>query len=453
MSAPHQTIEVQVRPFEVTNKLVFSIALPMTLAFLTTPLLGLVDVAVVGQLGSAALLGGLAISVIIFDLIFGTFNFLRSATTGLVAQSLGRGDEVEQQAIFWRSSIIAIMLGIVLIVFQNTILSIGLYLMDASASVSAPATRYFDIRILSAPAALMNYAILGHVLGQGKGRLGLLLQLVLYVTNIALSILLGLSLGWGLEGVAWATVVAEYFGVLVGFVIIVSKFSSIARPNLSQIIDKSAFKKLMALNGDIMIRSFALVGAFAWFTRQGGQFGDQTLAANAILMNFVMVAGYFLDGFATAAEQLVGRSIGANYRAAFLKAVKLTIIWGFVLASVLFLFFWVLGNPLIDIITTEVDVRRIAKTYYLWAALIAFTGVVAFQMDGVYIGATWSQDMRNMMLFSLAIFILSSMLLASHWQNHGLWVSLNIFMGVRGISLSMILPSKIRGVFQNTDDI
>lgn len=447
MSMSHQKIEVETRPFEVTNKLVFSIALPMTLAFLTTPLLGLVDVAVVGQLGSAALLGGLAISVIIFGLIFGTFNFLRSATTGLVAQSFGRGDVVEQQAIFWRSSIIAAVLGIVLILFQDIILSFGLSIMDASANVSISATRYFDIRILSAPAALMNYAILGYVLGQGKGRLGLLLQLVLYVTNIALSIFLGLSLGWGVEGVAWATVIAEYFGVLVGFVIVVSKFSPTARPKLSQIIDKSAFKKLMVLNGDIMIRSFALISAFAWFTRQGGQFGDQTLAANAILMNFVMVAGYFLDGFATAAEQLVGRSIGANYKPAFLKSVKLTIIWGFVFSSALFLFFWVFGNPLIDIVTTEEDVRRIAKTYYLWAALIAFTGVIAFQMDGVYIGATWSQDMRNMMLLSLIIFIVSSLLLVSYWQNHGLWIALNIFMGVRGITLSMILPSKIRGIF------
>lgn len=447
MSTPHHKNELEIRPFEVTNKLVFSIALPMTLAFLTTPLLGLVDVAVVGQLGSAALLGGLAISVIIFDLIFGTFNFLRSATTGLVAQSFGRGDEVEQQAIFWRSSMVAITLGIVLILFQNAILALGLSVMDASAQVSNSATRYFDIRILSAPAALMNYAILGHVLGQGKGRLGLLLQLVLYLTNIALSILLGLSFGWGLDGVAWATVIAEYFGVMVGFIIVVSKFSPVSKPSLSQIISKPAFKKLMALNGDIMIRSFALIAAFAWFTRQGGQFGDQTLAANAILMNFVMVAGYFLDGLATAAEQLVGRSIGANYKAAFIKAVKLTIFWGFVLASVLFLFFWHFGNPLIDIITTEENVRQIAKTYYLWSALIAFTGVIAFQMDGVYIGATWSQDMRNMMLVSLAIFIISSIYLADRWQNHGLWVALNIFMGIRGITLALILPSRIRRVF------
>lgn len=447
MSVSYQKENAEIRPFEVTNKLVFSIALPMTLAFLTTPLLGIVDIAVVGQLGSAALLGGLAISVIIFDLIFGTFNFLRSATTGLVAQSFGRGDEVEQQAIFWRSSIIAILLGIVLIAFQDAILTLGLIVMDASADVSASATRYFDIRILSAPAALMNYAILGYVLGQGKGRLGLLLQLVLYITNIGLSIFLGLSLGWGVEGVAWATVIAEYFGVMVGFAIVVSKFLPIARPRLSQIIDKSAFKKLMALNGDIMIRSFALVGAFVWFTRQGGQFGDQTLAANAILMNFVMVAGYFLDGFATAAEQLVGRSIGANYKPAFLKAVKLTIFWGFVLAIVLFLFFWVFGNPLINVITTEETVRQIAKSYYLWAALIAFTGVLAFQMDGVYIGATWSQDMRNMMLLSLVVFIISSLLLTSYLGNHGLWISLNIFMGIRGITLSMILPSKIKSVF------
>lgn len=419
----------------------------MTLAFLTTPLLGITDTAVVGQFANAALIGGLAIATIIFDLLFGTFNFLRSATTGLVAQAYGREDELEQKAVFWRSMLIGLASGLVILLLHTVIISLGLYLMDASAQVASAAKEYFAIRVYSAPAALMNYALLGYVLGLGKGRLGLLLQILINGTNIALSFSLGLGLEWGLSGVAIATVIAEYLGLAVGLFIVIRSFNGSQPLSRDQVFHRPSIMKLMALNGDIMIRSFALVGAFAWLTRMGGQFGDETLAANAILMNFLMLSGYLLDGFATAAEQLAGRAIGANYRPAFLKTVKLTLYWGFLLAGILMVIFIVFGPWLINLITNEPTVRSIAIEYYFWAALISITGVLAFQMDGIFIGATWSADMRNMMLISLACFIALSIVFTHYWGNHGLWISLNIFMLLRGVSLSYILSRKIPRIF------
>lgn len=419
----------------------------MTLAFLTTPLLGITDTAVVGQFANAALIGGLAIATIIFDLLFGTFNFLRSATTGLVAQAYGRGDEIEQKAVFWRSMLIGLASGLVIVALHAVIISLGLYVMDASVEVAKAASEYFGIRVFSAPAALMNYALLGYVLGLGKGRLGLVLQILINGSNIALSFTLGLGLEWGISGVATATVIAEYFGLCVGLFVVLKGFHGPTTLSRSRIFHRPAMIKLMALNGDIMIRSFALVGAFAWLTRMGGQFGDETLAANAILMNFLMLSGYLLDGFATAAEQLAGRAIGANYRPAFLKTIKLTLYWGFLLAGILMIIFIIFGPWLINLITNEPTVRAIAIKYYVWAALISITGVLAFQMDGIFIGATWSADMRNMMLVSLAGFIALSIIFTHFWANHGLWISLNAFMLLRGFSLSFILSRKIKHIF------
>jgi MATE family multidrug resistance protein len=435
------------RPFDVNNRMVFAIAVPMTLAFLTTPLLGLVDTAVVGRLGDAALLGGLAIAAILFDLVFTTFNFLRSSTTGLVAQAMGRGDAAEEQAIFWRSLMISVVAGVAVIAATPLLLATGLAFMGAQGEIAAAASTYLVIRALSAPAALANYAILGYVLGRGMGGTGLFLQTVINGTNIVLSIVFGLWLDYGLQGVAWATVTAEITGCAAGLLIVHRRLTRGRRPSWRQIVDRTAVMRLMALNGDIMIRSFALFAAFAWFTRLGTTFGETTLAANAILMNFFMVAGYYLDGFATAAEQLAGRAVGARYRPAFDKAVRLTVFWGFALAGLTTGFFLVFGDAVIALMTTLEAVRIEASTYLFWAALTALAGVLAFEMDGVYIGATWSRDMRNMMLLSLGLFIALSLGLTRIWGNQGLWISLNIFLAARGFTLLALLPRRTKQSF------
>src|SRR5690606_38970399 len=280
---------------------------------------------------------------------------------------------------------------------------------------------YIAIRMLAAPLSLTNYAVLGYVLGRGEGGLGLLLQLVLNGANIVLSIYLGLVLGWGLEGVAWGTVGGELAGAVFGLTLVFSRFRRLPPVGLSRVFDVPAMSHMISINRDIMIRSFALLGAFALFTRQGAQLGTVTLAANAVLMNFFLVAGFFLDGFATAAEQLAGRAIGARQRDAFNRAVSLSSIWGFVLAFILAGLFLLAGETFIKLLTTSEDVRSASIAYLPWAALTAVSGVLAFQMDGVFIGATWSRDMRNMMLISLAIYATCMLTLGHLLGNAGLW--------------------------------
>lgn len=435
------------RAFTVTSRMVASIAIPMTLAYMTTPLIGVVDTAVVGQLGQAELLGGLAVGAILFDLLFGTLNFLRASTTGLTAQAYGRGDTAEQDAIFWRSFLLAVAIGLAIIAAGPLLLAGGLAFMDAGPAVAGAASAYVTIRLLSAPAALANYSILGSILGRGQASTGLALQILISLTNLGLSILLGLSLGWGIAGVAWATVFAEFLGAAAGLAIILFRNPRAAFPTHAKLFDRAALKRLFALNGDIMIRSLALMSAFAFFTRAGVPFGPVTLAANAVLLNFFFVSAYFLDGLATAAEQIAGRAIGANNRTAFNQAVRLTTIWSFVIAAFAAAVVWLAGPMVIDLITTEPNVRLDARAYLVWAAITPLAGVLAFQMDGVYIGATWSRDMRNMMLLSLAVFLALVLLVVPSAGNHMLWAALNLFLGLRGVSLWLRLPVRVKQTF------
>lgn len=435
------------RSFSVTSRSVLAIAVPMTLAYLTTPLLGLTDTVVVGQFGDAALLGGLAAGALIFDVVFSTFNFLRSGTTGLVAQAFGRGDAPEEQAVFWRAVLIAVVAGIALAVLAPAVSTAGQWFIGGSQRVSEAMDVYIRIRLLAAPFSLINYAILGYVLGRGEGSLGLLLQIILNGCNILLCILFGLELGWGVPGIAWATVIGEAVAMLVGLAIVIRRFRAAPPLPKGRILHMPALMSMLSLNRDIMIRSFSLVAAFALFTRQGAQFGTVTLAANAVLMNFFLVAGYFLDGFATAAEQLAGRAIGARARHSFHRAVQLTIFWGLGLAGTATLVLLLFGDGLIAIVTTATDVRALASTYLPWAAFTALSGVLAFQMDGVFIGATWSRDMRNMMLLSFLAFVVALLTLTPVFGNAGLWAALHIFLLVRGFSLLAVLQVRARTAF------
>lgn len=434
------------RSFEVTHRSVLAVAVPMTLAYMTTPLLGITDTAVVGQFGDPAMIGGLAAGAIVLDLLFTSFNFLRSSTTGLVAQAIGRDDPISEAAVLLRALLIGVVSGILMLFAAPLIIAAGQAFIAGGVAVSQALGTYLSIRLISAPAALANYAILGYVLGRGQGVLGLVLQAVLNGVNIAGSIWLGLVQGWGIEGVAWGTVIGETIAAVIGAAVVWPQIRA-HLPSFDRLFQIEAFKRLMALNGDIMIRSFSLVAAFALLTRQGAQFGTVTLAANAILMNFFMVAGFVLDGFATAAEQITGRAIGARYRPAFDRGVRLTIIWGFALAAVASAICFAAGGPLIAFMTTAVDVRAEAMRYLPWAALTPLSGVLAFQMDGVYIGATWSREMRNMMLLSLASFVIVLFMMTPVFANHGLWLALHAFLIMRGISLWMRLPKQTATAF------
>ena len=434
--------KAKVRPFEVNSRAVLAIAVPMTLAFVTTPLLGLVDTAVVGRLGVAAQMGGLAVGAIVFDVVFTSMNFMRAGTTGLVAQAFGAQDAPEQAAVVARALVLALVLGLAALLFADPILAAGLYFVAPEAAVAEAVALYFGIRILAAPLTLANYVLLGWALGVARAGLGLALQVVLNGVNIALSLWLGLGLGWGIAGVAWATVIAEGIALVAGLGALAFHLHGTALPAARQLWQRAAFGRLFALNRDILIRSFCLIGTFFAFTATGARFGTDVLAANAVLMNFFMVAGFFLDGLATAAEQLAGRAVGARWRPAFDASVRLSLLWGVVLGGALSLLFLLAGPILIDALTTNDAVRETARLYLPWAAATAVVGAVAFQMDGVYIGATWSREMRDWMLVSTALFVFVAWLAHDALGNHGLWLALLVFLGARGLTLLLRLPGR-----------
>lgn len=423
------------RAFLVTHRGVLAIAVPMTLAYLTTPLVGVVGLGVVGQIGDPALVGGVSIGALIFDIAFATFNFLRSGTTGLAAQAFGAGDREEIGAIFWRALLLALAIGLTVLVLEGPILAIALDLIGGSAAVQAATRDYWHIRVLAAPLALANYAILGWLIGLGRAGYGLALQLVLNGLNIVTSVVLVELLHFGVAGVGWASVTAESVAALVGLGVVIRLNRDGPRPSVARIVDGHAFRRMIAVNRDIMIRSFALLFAFAFFTARSADAGDVVLAANEILMNLTILAAYFLDGLAAAAEQFAGRAIGARQRAAFDRAMRLTIVWGYGVAAAASLFLWLAGPIIIDLMTTSADVRATARDFLPLAALVPLVGTLAYQMDGIFIGATWSTDMRNMMLLSVAAYLAVWWALSGPLGVTGLWLALLTFLGLRGLTL------------------
>lgn len=430
----------------VTHRRVLAIALPMTLAHLTTPLLGVVDAAVVGRLGSASLLGGVALAAVIFDMLFWVFGFLRMGTVGLAAQALGRRDGVEERAVLARGLLVAVVLGLVLVALQSPIESAALSLAGASAEVNAAVRDYYAIRIFAAPFTLANYVVLGWLVGLGRTGRALALQVGINFLNMVLSAAFVLGAGWGVAGSAAGTLIAEIAGTGAGIALCLATLGGRLGVPRIVLLDKARLSQTFMLNRDIMIRTAALMFAFSFFAAQGARAGDVTLAANAILQNMVMVAAYFLDGFATAAEQICGSAVGARRRADFSAGVRLSLVWGFAFALLAGLIYLATGPAIVDAMSTSPQVRAEARVYLLYAALLPVAGVTAYAFDGVYIGALWSRDMRNLMLAALMVYLAVFVVLRP-LGNHGLWLALLAFLLARGGLQALRLPALVRRTF------
>ena len=418
------------RRLAISHKAVIRLALPMTLAHMSTPLLGFADATVIGRLGQPALLGAIAASAVIFDFLFWGFGFLRQGTAGMTAQAVGAGDEEEQRATLVRASLLAIALGIALIALQRPIAAIAFVALDATPAVTEAARGYFDIRIWSAPFALLNYVVLGAVIGRGRTDVGLVLQVAINVTNIALNVALVMGLGLGVKGSAAGTVSAEVLGTALGLAVLV-RLTGRFTIDGKRLSDGRALRRMLGVNRDIMIRSASLIFAFAFFTAQGARGGDIALAANAVLMNLFLISAFFLDGFATAAEQMCGQCVGAGDREGFRRAVRLTSLWCAVFSAAVSLLALIGGSSFIDTVSTSAPVRELARFYLPFAALTPLCGAMAFEFDGVFIGATWTRDMRNLMLVALAIY-LALFLALRPLGNAGLWTALLGFLAARG---------------------
>jgi multidrug resistance protein, MATE family len=435
------------RPQTITSARVLAIAVPMTLSNATTPLLGLVATAVIGRLGQAHALGAVAMSSVVFDCLFWLFAFLRMGTVALTAQALGAGNVAEERATLVRALLLAGVIGLALIALQ-VLLSSAIYaLMGASPEVTKAGQTYFAIRIWSAPLALANYVLLGWFVGLARANTALALQVVINVVNAAMIALLVIQFDLGVAGAALAAVIAEAIGAATGLVVALH-IIGMRLPEWSRVFDIARVMRMFLINRDILIRTAALITAWLFFAAQGARSGDVVLAANSVLHNFVLVGAFFLDGFGTAAEQLCGRAVGARNDVAFSRAVKLSLTWGFGFGAAATMFFLLLGPQLIDLMTANEEIRLVARGYLVYAALASAIGTFAFTYDGIYIGATWTRDMRNLMLITLVLY-LAAWWLTKPLGNTGLWLAILTFLGTRGVLQAARFPALARRTFGN----
>jgi MATE family, multidrug efflux pump len=430
----------------LTHKAVLSIAVPIVISNVSTPLIGIVNTAIVGRFPSPVYIGAVAVGALIFTFAFWGFGFLRMGTTGLTAQAFGASDNEELAAGLGRALLIAVAAGLGLILLQWPIRECAFALVGASPEVERLARGYFDVRIWSGPATLANYALLGWFIGLGRTKVGLVLQLVLNLTNMVLDAAFVLGFGWGVPGVALGTVCAEYIAAIAGIAIALQHVRRFGGHFcLQRILSPERVKRAFVVNSDIMIRSLALIAAFGWFLAQGARQGNATLAGNSVLMQFIEVCAFFLDGFAFAAEALVGRAVGAAQRTGLTTAARMTTIWAAAVAVGLTLVLFLFGQAFINALTVDVSARAAARSFLPWAAAAPLLGVWAFQLDGIFIGATRTADMRNAMLFSLAIFLVAWWLLVP-FGNSGLWAAFYVHYLARTGSLLYYYPGLVRSV-------
>ncbi len=430
--------EAATRP--LTHGRVLKIAVPIVLSNATVPILGIVDTGVVGQMGEAAPIGAVGIGAIILSAIYWIFGFLRMGTVGLTSQAIGAGDQAEADALLTRALMIGTAGGVFVILLQIPIFAGSFLIAPASAEVESLARDYMTIRVWSAPAAIALYGITGWLIARERTTQVLILQVWMNGVNIVLDLWFVLGLGWGVEGVAIATFIAEWTALGLGLWFCREPFRRPDWRNWDRVFDRVKLRRMATVNGDILIRSVLLQAIFVSFLFLGSDFGDVPLAANQVLLQFLHVTAYAMDGFAFAAETLVGQAMGARARAALRRSAILTSLWGLATVTVLAIIFALAGPALIDLMTTAPEVRAEARDYLIYMVLAPLLGVAAWMFDGIFIGATRTRDMRNMMAISALVYAGAVALLIPAVQNHGLWLALLISFAVRGATLAIRYP-------------
>jgi len=425
----------------ITHRRVLRIALPIVVSNATVPILGTVDTGVVGQLGLAAPIGAVGIGAIILTAIYWIFGFLRMGTTGLTSQAHGAGDTAEVAALLTRALLIGFAAGLSLIVLQGPVFQLAFLLAPASAEVEGLAREYLGVRVWSAPAMIALYGVTGWLIAQERTGAVLAVQVLMNALNIGLDLWFVLGLGWGVAGVAHATVIAEWSGLALGFWLCREAFAVPAWRDWPRVFDRVRLARMASVNRDILLRSLMLQAIFVSFLFLGSDFGDVTLAANQVLLQFLNITAYALDGFAFAAEALVGQAIGRRDLTHLRRGIMLSSLWGGVIVVALALGFALAGGAIIDLMAKAPEVQAAAREYLGYMVLAPLAGVVAWMLDGVFIGATRARDMRNMMAVSLAIYAACVLLLVPVWGNHGLWVALLVSFLVRGVTLGLRYPA------------
>ncbi|MGI9367600.1 MAG: MATE family efflux transporter [Ruegeria sp.] len=424
----------------ITHRRVLKIALPIVLSNATVPILGAVDTGVVGQLGQAAPIGAVGIGAVILSTIYWVFGFLRMGTTGLAAQARGAGETAETGALLMRGLMLGLAAGVFFIIAQAGVFWGAFALAPASAEVEALTRSYLEIRIWGAPATIALYAVTGWLIAVERTRGVFVLQIWMNGLNIVLDLWFVLGLGWGVEGVATATLIAEWTGLALGLWLCSAAFGGNQWRDWARIFDPVRLRRMMQVNADIMVRSVLLTGSFTTFLFVGSDLGDVNLAANQVLLQFLEITAFALDGFAFSAEALVGGAVGAKDRYQVRRASVMASQWGVGGALALGAAFFIAGPSLIDIMSTSTEVRTAGREYLFWAALAPIIGVASWMFDGIYIGATWTRAMRQAMIQSVFIYVVALFVLVPSFGNHGLWASLMVLNITRGLTLGLRYP-------------
>ncbi|NDV99847.1 MATE family efflux transporter [Salipiger sp. PrR002] len=440
------TAEATPKAPPLSHSRVLQIAVPILLSNITVPILGAVDTAVVGQIPQPEPIAAVAVGAVVLSSVYWVFGFLRMGTVGLTAQARGENDACEVSALLARSLLIGLAGGVLLIALQTLIFRGAFALSPASAEVEAMARSYMQIRIWSAPAAVAIYGLTGWLIAQERTRAVLALQLGMNLVNVVLDLALVLWAHMGVEGVAIATFAAEWTGLALGIWLCRDGFLGAGWRNRARVFDPARLRHMAALNGDILLRSLMLQGIMVSFMFVGARFGDVTLAANQVLMQFLLITTYALDGFAFAAEALVGQAVGARDLARLRRGAQLAAIWCSLVAVVLSAVFWVGGPALVSLMTVDPQVRSMALAFLPWMVATPVLQIMAFMFDGIFIGATRAGDMRNMMAVSTLIYAAVLVLSLGPMGNHGLWLAFQVSFLARGLTLALRYPALERSV-------
>lgn len=419
-----------------------ALAVPIMASNATAPLVGFVDAVVVGQLGAAHLIGGVAMAATIFSAIFWLFGFLRMGTTGFTAQAHGAGDADAVAATLGRALFIAVLCGTAIVILQKPLQAGFLGFLGGSPEVQAAASEYYAARIWAAPAGLINFALMGWFIGRGRTMTSFWLQLALNLANIVLAILFTIYLGWGVTGVGLAALLGEWFAAIAGLLAAARDLKAEgARLRAADVLVSAKLTSMLAANRDIMIRTACVLAVTQIFVKVGAGQGDIALAANVLLANLLYITYYMLDGYAFATETLVGQAIGARDRPRLDRAVQISFWAAGITGLATGLVIWIAGPSIIAFMTPNPDVRVLAATFLPWAAALPFVAVWCFQFDGVFIGATRTVDMRNMMLVSFAVYLAAVFVLVPLFANHGIWAAQSVFFIVRAFTLATKYPA------------
>lgn len=422
---------------------ILAIAVPIMLSNASVPLVGLSDTFVMGRLEGQGLIGGVGFAATVLTLVFWLFNFFRHSTTAYMAQAVGRRDLDEQSLIVWRNGGAAATVGALVVVCQWPIAEFGFWLMHSQTElVNQTARAYFDIRIWSAPFVLINYVVMGVLIARQRSGAVLIIQLILNTSNIALNIYLGLRLGYGVEGVAWASVLATLSATVIGLWLLLSEgFTRKKLPTRAQFFDLDYWRRAAGNARDLAIRVIFLELAFALFERRMDAYGPTTLDAAIALAQLINVTAFFIDGFAFATESYVGESVGAKKRRRFWRAFWMTTLWATLAAVGLALLLLLFGEWLLLQISGSDNLTMRGMDFMLWVVAMPLVSVWAYQLDGAYIGASETIEMRNQMIVSFGVYLLVMLIAQSVIGAHGLWLAFVVFNATRGVTLFLRMPA------------